>query len=73
MKIIEPPTLARQSPLFGCEHCGKQSLPCQLYRRGNSERLTCHCGKDSINLPQNASEWKFMRNITITDPHPTKD
>lgn len=63
MKIIELPTIARNSPVFECENCGRQSLICQLHRRANSRRLSCHCGKDSINLPQNASDWKVTRNI----------
>ena len=63
MKIIELPTIARHSPVFECENCGRQSLICQLHRRANSRRLSCHCGKDSINLPQNASDWKVTRNI----------
>ena len=48
MKIIEPPTIARHSPLLRCENCGRESLLCQLHKREGSDRLTCHCGKDSI-------------------------
>ena len=62
MKVIELPTLARHSPVLECENCGRQSLICQLHRRANSRRLFCHCGKDSIILPQNASDWKITRN-----------
>lgn len=62
MKVIELPTLERNSPLFECENCGRQILICHLHRRANSNRLSCHCGKDSITLPQNASDWKITRN-----------
>lgn len=63
VKVLELPTLDRRSPLLECENCGRQSLICHLHRRGSSKRLSCHCGKDSIILPQNASDWKITRNI----------
>jgi len=48
MKIIEHPTLDRRSPVLKCENCGKEQLLCDLHRREGSDRLSCHCGKDSI-------------------------
>lgn len=47
MKIIEDETIARRSPIFECENCGRCSSISKMHRKADSNRLTCHCGKDS--------------------------
>ena len=47
MKIIEGETITRRSPIFECENCGRRSSISQMHRKADSNRLTCHCGKDS--------------------------
>ena len=63
MKIVELPTLERRSPLFECENCGRRAIIAYLNYNPRSNRLSCFCGKDSITIPQNASDWKITRNI----------
>lgn len=48
MKIIEPATLERRSPIYKCESCGRESTRGYLFERQGSNRLSCFCGKDSI-------------------------
>ena len=61
MKIIEPPTLARHSPILLCETCGKESLLCNLHRKEGSDRLSCHCGKDSITRAEAMEPMKCQK------------
>jgi hypothetical protein len=39
-------------------------LRCQLHRREGSNRLSCHCGKDSITFEE--ANWDGVENLANT-------